>query len=1132
MKLLAFVALMLVAGLGLCAAAGPPRLPTGLPHWDDVLTVLAGATLPLDGVLLVLVDTAWLIWTWIMLSLLLESIVVAADLLTHGGSGWVRSLRAFVDRASVPLARRAVAAAFAVQVISRGVPVASAQSLPPVDTIVVSTATPDGNDAASGVTDPSPSTPTYVVRPGDTLWSIAEHAYGSGTAYRRLVDANVGRSMADGQVFTAHGVIRPGWQLVVPDATWQAEDSNGQRWYTVRAGDSLSSIAASTLGDPLRWTDLFELNRGAVTDDGRHTLVDANIIWPGLHLRLPDAAATADPAPPADPPAPSDPAPAELQTASTPPTPVDRHPVDPPDASHVLAAAADPTPPEPQPTPQPAPPPPLLRTHHALQPVALDPADTSPAQPDPTPSAAPEAAAASSAGDSELSLPAPPWRSDIPALPLAAGGLALAGAAGLTFGARRIRRLRPLPQEPESEVVVEGGFAEALLAHDLTRGLHGIGFDPVAALVAQLEQFLAESSLVPSSNLGVLAVRHGRSSTTLTLRCGLAEQPVLLELAQPFAAALGAEVDACVSADQDVLWQLSRLRKTRLLPSSDANATNGPCLVPLGVLYDRQMYSVAWSSLGHVLVASLPGHGADTILTSLVATLTARRSPEQLQVWLLAANRALPAPLFALPHLTRVVDPADESALLLAAEDLRAELDARAAHPAEADLLVVIPELNTLGQSAARFALLSARSADLGVRFAAAASDPERAIGDPLTTHFTTRMVLRMQTEEASVALLGVADAAFLGGGGRLLLRLDGREPVELYGYQVASEHLERLVKVMRSAYSSASPGHDRPRPLDPPEAPPDDERPPDSESPPSEPLEPASEPDPPDELDPVRQAPIQIFCFGVPRVVCAGETIWPRTGGDAKPWELLLFLASQPADGVQRDALVNALWPQDETVEDIAHRLRQLRFRLRRQFHQVAGGPEVDGICLERRVLRVDPEIVHSDAHEFLELLHSVRINPDDTAIQRLEHARALYVGDLLTGPDVRRYAWLDERDDSGVTLREHFRRLFQNASTRLAELYAESGDLAAAIDLYRELTEIDPADERLWQALFRLHAQRSDRDALIAEEKRLRQTLHDLAEELDLPDSENADEPGRETTQEYERLLSGLREREPAIV
>src|SRR5207245_4704375 len=96
-------------------------------------------------------------------------------------------------------------------------------------------------------------------------------------------------------------------------------------------------------------------------------------------------------------------------------------------------------------------------------------------------------------------------------------------------------------------------------------------------------------------------------------------------------------------------------------------------------------------------------------------------------------------------------------------------------------------------------------TARAGVRVIAATSCPEASLLSPFQPHFQTRMVLRMRDEEESVALLGVADAAFLGGGGRLLVRLDGREPVELYGYQVTAEHLERLVRVMRSAYPAGS---------------------------------------------------------------------------------------------------------------------------------------------------------------------------------------------------------------------------------------------------------------------------------------------------------------------------------------
>src|ERR1700694_2924766 len=45
---------------------------------------------------------------------------------------------------------------------------------------------------------------------------------------------------------------------------------------------------------------------------------------------------------------------------------------------------------------------------------------------------------------------------------------------------------------------------------------------------------------------------------------------------------------------------------------------------------------------------------------------------------------------------------------------------------------------------------------------------------------------------------------------------------------------------------------------------------------------------------------PIEVSCFGGPIVRCAGQQVWPRlAGGEVKPWELLLYLACQPAEGV-----------------------------------------------------------------------------------------------------------------------------------------------------------------------------------------------------------------------------------------
>jgi LysM repeat protein len=56
--------------------------------------------------------------------------------------------------------------------------------------------------------------------------------------------------------------------------------------YVVQPGDTLWDLAAQHLGNPLRYQELFALNRGVPQADG-HTLVDPNLIYPGMKLQFP-----------------------------------------------------------------------------------------------------------------------------------------------------------------------------------------------------------------------------------------------------------------------------------------------------------------------------------------------------------------------------------------------------------------------------------------------------------------------------------------------------------------------------------------------------------------------------------------------------------------------------------------------------------------------------------------------------------------------------------------------------------------------------------------------------------------------------------------------------------------------------
>jgi len=89
--------------------------------------------------------------------------------------------------------------------------------------------------------EPEPADRTYVVKPGDTLWSIAKSELKSPLAWRQLAAANYGRAQPDGESLTNDHWIRPGWVFVIPML------GNAQAG-VARGGTS--SLIVSTTSDP------------------------------------------------------------------------------------------------------------------------------------------------------------------------------------------------------------------------------------------------------------------------------------------------------------------------------------------------------------------------------------------------------------------------------------------------------------------------------------------------------------------------------------------------------------------------------------------------------------------------------------------------------------------------------------------------------------------------------------------------------------------------------------------------------------------------------------------------------------------------------------------------------------------
>ena len=146
--------------------------------------------------------------------------------------------------------------------------------------------------------------PTYRVVRSDTWWSIAERLLGSGHRWQELVDVNLRRTMADGQVIDSSTTRPlPGWTIALPDdavlpleATALEDDVVREAvQHEVVAGDTLWDIAGrylpatastETIVDAV--AELADANRDRIQVDGRN-LTDPNLIEPGWVLTIPDS---------------------------------------------------------------------------------------------------------------------------------------------------------------------------------------------------------------------------------------------------------------------------------------------------------------------------------------------------------------------------------------------------------------------------------------------------------------------------------------------------------------------------------------------------------------------------------------------------------------------------------------------------------------------------------------------------------------------------------------------------------------------------------------------------------------------------------------------------------------------------
>ena len=204
----ALAALVVGVPIVLSTAAGWP-LPTAIPSWTSVRTALTGASIPDEVIVKTIAVIAWLAWTQIVVSAVVEV------------SAWIRGRVA----PSIPLAgpiqlvvRQLVLAVLIVGSSSRVTPVPVVARQPVAIAYEPLTLSEQVPPATAEQRAPAPQRVDlrYTVVPRDSLWKLAELHLGDGLRWRELWELNRGVPQSDGRCLTDPDLIRPGWVLRFP----------------------------------------------------------------------------------------------------------------------------------------------------------------------------------------------------------------------------------------------------------------------------------------------------------------------------------------------------------------------------------------------------------------------------------------------------------------------------------------------------------------------------------------------------------------------------------------------------------------------------------------------------------------------------------------------------------------------------------------------------------------------------------------------------------------------------------------------------------------------------------------------------------------------------------------------------
>jgi len=208
---LGLLVLLVGTPVALASVIGSPAIPNF--RGSDGLS---GTFVPVEAVLRLLGLLSWALWVYLAFAVLLHgSATVAASRGTRGQRALLAASSILTPRVVRSLVEFAVGSALVATSVSVHISSAFPAVSPPVFVEAGQARSAVELLDHAGLSEPVRE--TYRVRPGDSLWRIAERELGSGFRWREIYRLNEGRRFPDGRSLTDPHLIYPGWVLDLPD---------------------------------------------------------------------------------------------------------------------------------------------------------------------------------------------------------------------------------------------------------------------------------------------------------------------------------------------------------------------------------------------------------------------------------------------------------------------------------------------------------------------------------------------------------------------------------------------------------------------------------------------------------------------------------------------------------------------------------------------------------------------------------------------------------------------------------------------------------------------------------------------------------------------------------------------------